>query len=122
MHRSVLYREVDDKDESKLTAKPPSTVVIGALAMTPPKNRVIMIVRRFDAVAVAAKKQMNKKMGRSTAIRQPYISENGPKTEDVILSEVEMVITVKRNMLVGPGTNPRMKSVRLRVTTSVETP
>ena len=96
--------------------------MIDALAMTPPKKRVIMIVCRFDAIAVAAEKQMNKKIGRGTAIRQPYISENGPQTEDVILSEVEMVITVKRNMLVGPGTNPRMKRVRLRVTTSVETP
>jgi hypothetical protein len=58
--------------------------VIGALAMTPPKNRVIMIVCRFDAVAVAAEKQMNKNMGISIAIRRPYISDNGPKTEDVM--------------------------------------
>jgi hypothetical protein len=48
--------------------------------MTPAKNRVIITVCRFAAVAVAAEKQMNVNIGRSTDIRLPYISENGAKT------------------------------------------
>ena len=71
---------MDCKRELRLTANPPPTVVTGELAMTPAKNRVIMIVCRFAAVAVAAEKQMNANIGRSTDIRLPYISENGAKT------------------------------------------
>jgi hypothetical protein len=65
---------------SRLTLKQPPTTVCGELAMTPAKNRVIMIVCIFVAVAVAAEKQAKINMGRSMVIRLPYISDNGPKT------------------------------------------
>jgi hypothetical protein len=53
---------------------------MGELAITPAKNRVIIIVRRFVAVAVAAEKQIKISIGRSTDSLLPYSSDNGPKT------------------------------------------
>lgn len=67
---------------ASLTANPPPTVVTGALAITPAKNLVIMMVCKFVAVAVAADKQMKTNIGMSTDIRLPYISDKGPKTRD----------------------------------------
>jgi hypothetical protein len=64
----------------RLTAKPPPTVVKGELAITPAKNRVIMMVCRFCAVAIAAEKQMKINIGTSIDILLPYSSDNGPNT------------------------------------------
>jgi hypothetical protein len=54
-----------------LTANPPPTVVTGELAMTPEKKRVIIMVCRFIAVAVAvaADRQMKVAVGKSADIR-----------------------------------------------------
>lgn len=51
--------------------------------MTPAKKRVMKMVWRLVAVAVAAEKQMKMNMGRRTQMRRPYISEMGLRGREV---------------------------------------